>query len=115
MGTNYFAKVDECEHCGRAADTVHIGKSSSGWKFLFQYNQGTYYDSIENFAEWLKDKTIIDEYGQEISYDAFWHLVKAKQEEGRSHFDRFSVERGYEYTGRYLKLGKFEFADHEFS
>lgn len=36
MGTNYYLHTDVCKHCKRSADRVHIGKSSSGWPFLFR-------------------------------------------------------------------------------
>lgn len=35
MGTNYYARVNHCDKCGRV-NIVHIGKSSFGWKFLWQ-------------------------------------------------------------------------------
>ena len=36
MGTNYYVKKKDGSH----KDTIHIGKSSAGWKFLFQSVSG---------------------------------------------------------------------------
>lgn len=33
MGMNYYLHIDRCEHCGRGAERIHIGKSSVGWAF----------------------------------------------------------------------------------
>ena len=42
MGTNYYTKINNCDKCGRY-DKIHLGKSSAGWQFYFQYNGGKYY------------------------------------------------------------------------
>src|SRR5450631_1105933 len=33
MGTNYYLQLPGCDHCNRAGDRLHIGKSSGGWCF----------------------------------------------------------------------------------
>lgn len=92
MGTNYYVKDETepkppCECCGRPFDDdrddpLHIGKSSSGWKFLF----APYPDlGLTSWAEWkvfLADKTIVDEYGTETSLQELADLVEAKQSGG---------------------------------
>lgn len=57
----------------------HLGKSSFGWKFHFQYNGGKYYKNIKEFKNWLKDKIIYDEYDRQVSKKDFWDLVNSKQ------------------------------------
>ena len=37
MGTNYYLYYNVCECCGRQ-DSIHIGKSSCGWRFLFHWH-----------------------------------------------------------------------------
>jgi len=34
MGTNYYLKIDECEHCGRY-EKKHIGKRSAAGRYCF--------------------------------------------------------------------------------
>lgn len=81
MGTNYYVPTDKCKECGRSDGDIHIGKSSYGWEFCFQANGWSYYNDIDEMREWLKDKKIVDEYGEEISYDDFWKMVEIKQRE----------------------------------
>ena len=35
MGTNFYLHTDFCPCCGQPRQNVHLGKRSSGWKFLF--------------------------------------------------------------------------------
>lgn len=79
MGTNFYTKTDKCKTCGHKPEGIHLGKSSGGWQFSFQYNGGTYYKNVEEMREWLKDKRIEDEYGGEVSHEAFWAMVAEKQ------------------------------------
>ena len=76
MGTNYYVAKNKCECCKRYDEEFHIGKSSSGWAFTFQ---GYKYDGLVSwkfYKEYLKDKIIMDEYGEQISYDEFVHMVE---------------------------------------
>jgi hypothetical protein len=78
MGTNYYARTNECDKCGRY-DEVHIGKSSAGWEFTFQYNGARYYSDVPTMKVWLADKTIKNEYGEIVPHDVFWKQVEAKR------------------------------------
>lgn len=102
MGRNFYIREYECGKCGRYEE-VHLGKSSGGWEFAFQYNGGRYYKNIEELREWLKDKQILDESGCEIPYKEFWSLVESKKG-GLSHTKEypkdttsFSID-GYDFT-----------------
>ena len=99
---NYYIKLNECKKCKRY-DKIHLGKSSYGWQFSFQYNDGKYYKDIKEMKKWLKDKTICDEGGKEISYKDFWAMVKSKMN-GACHckecpddLTSFNIE-GYNFT-----------------
>lgn len=93
MGTNYYARVNCCSHCNRY-DQIHIGKSSMGWAFSFRgYTKQGYFSelperfehlTIRSFQDWKTflenpDVNIYDEYGDQISKEDFFSLVKAKQ------------------------------------
>lgn len=109
MGTNYYTKLKECKHCGRY-DEIHLGKSSSGWQFSFQYNSGRFYKNIPEMKEWLKDKTITNEYGAEVLHDDFWKMVDLKQTtKNRNHAHQY---------GQYdteMVIDGYSFSDVEFS
>ena len=64
-------------------EKIHIGKSSFGWKFIFDYNHFKYYDlnrkSINDFL-CRNDVKLYDEYGEQVSIDDFWRLVDSKKD-----------------------------------
>jgi hypothetical protein len=79
MGTNYYTAMKKCPECGNKPEGIHLGKSSMGWQFSFQYNGGTYYKNVVEMREWLKDKQIEDEYGDPVTQEDFWLMIEAKQ------------------------------------
>jgi hypothetical protein len=78
MGTNYYTNNPECSHWER----IHLGKSSAGWAFNFQLNGGKFYKNIQEMREWLSDKKIWNEYGEEVTHEKFWQMVENKQATG---------------------------------
>jgi len=108
MGTNYYINQEKCSHCGHEPKRIHLGKSSFGWQFSFQYNGGKYYKNVDEMTVWLRDKTIIDEYGQEITQDDFWKMVQSKQGEKLSHAKEHPSDVDFVIDG-------FSFSDCEFS
>jgi len=108
MGTNYYIKENECVHCGRYED-IHLGKSSVGWQFSFQYNGGQYYKNVAEMKEWTKDKNIVNEYGENVTYKDFWEMVEAKQTD-----DNFNHASKYPSNTEHVIDG-YSFSDGEFS
>jgi|WetSurMetagenome_2_1015567.scaffolds.fasta_scaffold11064_4 hypothetical protein len=95
MGTNYYLEYDKCKKCGRA-DSIHIGKSSAGWKFLFQKIPG----KAESFPQWvylLQKGTITDEYDKEHTFKEFLELVKSKQCEQAQLYQDMEMIEGYNF------------------
>lgn len=70
---------------------IHIGKSSDGWKFLFNHNNWKYYDyskeSINAFLECCD--CIYNEYNEKITIEEFWTLVDSKKDgyNGRQYYE----------------------------
>lgn len=88
MGTNFYChKKDPCPTCGHGGEQYHIGKSSIGWKFLFASYPDEGLTSKRAWDVFLKDCTVIDEYGKEISHGELFDLIESKQvalnEDGR--------------------------------
>lgn len=86
MGCNYYAVSKK----PTIREPLHIGKSSYGWKFLFQEINGTEYDwslQIRTFNQWKQyleehidnDMVILDEDDREVSLKDFLELVESKQ------------------------------------
>lgn len=106
MGTNYYvrkgirpSKIKELKKLVNPEDIyngnlqealgefheIHIGKSSLGWQFCFDHNNGEYYDrtrkSINNFIQHELDNggSFVDEYGKPVTLEEFWKLVDSKK------------------------------------
>lgn len=43
---------------------IHIGKRSSGWKFLWNFNDDKYYANKEQLFKFIRSGRIVDEYGK---------------------------------------------------
>ena len=110
MGINYYVKTKKCTHCGHEPRSIHIGKSSGGWKFSFQYNNGQYYKTADQLKNWIEDNKlkIIDEYGKSITLKKFWNMVQAKQDETYSHGILYQSDIDFEIEG-------YSFTNCEFS
>ena len=79
MGTNYYLERT-CPISDSVTERLHIGKSSYGWKFLFNSNNGV----NKSFSDWraileLRSNQIVDEYGKRISLYEFYTIIHEKQ------------------------------------
>lgn len=53
-------------------EKIHIGKRSAGWKFLWNANKFKYFKpNKKSLMEFLKSGQIINEYGEEFTFDQF--------------------------------------------
>jgi hypothetical protein len=43
---------------------IHVGKRSKGWRFLWNFQDGKYYNSKEELLKFIRSGRIIDEYGE---------------------------------------------------
>ena len=113
MGTNYYLQISVCKYCGRPEETLHIGKSSMGWKFSFRIYRD---EKINNVNDWIKlieghHNVIYDEYGKQMSSAEFIDLIDSKTD-GKSHLDS---SMSYHLINDYLSDGKYDYINHEFS
>lgn len=76
MGTNFY--VDAEPTCNNPAHNqqLHIGKSSGGWKFGFHGIPDRGLTSWSAWRDFLADKTIVDEYGTELTLSEFTERVE---------------------------------------
>lgn len=106
MGTNYYAipkvnkelrkqiidkvLIDDFNGVQKLIpQKVHIGKSSSGWQFLFNHNDWFYYKDFDSLKEFMLRSVLVDEYDCEISFRDFWRHVANKgshEAGGKIHF-----------------------------
>lgn len=76
MGTNYYVAKNLCECCNRYDEEYHIGKDSFGWAFSFRGYRPERLVSWQAWKEFLKDKIIMDEYGERQDYDQFVKYIE---------------------------------------
>ena len=69
---------------------VHLGKQSSGWKFLWNWNDSKYYKNKEELFKFIKSGRVVNEYGEEINCDEF---IKMALEWGQE--DGWDIETYY--------------------
>jgi hypothetical protein len=43
---------------------IHIGKRSSGWKFLWNFQDGKFYTSKEELLKFIRSGRVVNEYGE---------------------------------------------------
>ena len=51
--------------------SIHLGKMSMGWKFLWDFNENKYYSNKEELFKFIKSGRVVDEYGDEMDGDEF--------------------------------------------
>lgn len=107
MSTNYYAVRTR----PTIEEPIHIGKSSGGWKFLFEAHNDRYntppvvWNTYKQVMLWLhnhvevsKEYVILDEYDDIVSLDEFKAIVNRKQNENNP--DDFTYARnvdGYRF------------------
>ena len=102
MGTNFYAEIDKCAHCGRGADRLHIGKQSSGWPFHFMAHES----GPKSFVEWVRflsgaDCLIVNEYGGTVPFDELLAMIESTRAVKSIHHDDTRQDRdGYRFSDR---------------
>ena len=74
MGTNFYVRKGET--------SVHIGKSSAGWKFLFAPHPELYDQTKASINRYLKlnNENFYDEYGAKVDLEEFWRDIERKKD-----------------------------------
>lgn len=85
MSTNYYLNDPK-------GATIHIGKSSLGWQFLFNVGNPDSMDPIDSFDAWMNHLDIAermghqieDEYGRPVTRAELRELIIQKQLDGKN-------------------------------
>lgn len=106
MGTNYYARIIKCEHCGKYKE-IHIGKSSSGWTFSFHATS-----KIKSYGDWLdflskKDVEIYDEYEKRLTLREFKDLVEEKRNSSHNQAKEYPTSSYLDVDGNSMSNYKF--------
>lgn len=82
MGTNYYVAKNVCDCCNRYDEEYHIGKSSWGWAFSFRGYRSERLVSWQSWKQFLRDKVIMDEYGERVDYDWLVNFIENEKSPG---------------------------------
>ena len=55
--------------------SVHLGKRSSGWKFLWNFHDKVHYSNKEELLDYVRTGRVVDEYGMEIDPEEFLKMA----------------------------------------
>ena len=62
---------------------IHLGKRSSGWKFLWNWNDSKHYKTKEELFEFIRNGRVVDEYGELMGQEEFIQMaLQWGQEDG---------------------------------
>jgi len=87
--------------------SIHLGKRSSGWKFLWNFHDNKYYSNKEELFNFIKSGRIVDEYGTEMDVEEFitmslewgqpngFDMKKYRQEHPRQYHYDFEHQETY--------------------
>jgi hypothetical protein len=87
---------------------IHLGKRSSGWKFLWNFHNNKYYSNKDELLTFIRKHRIIDEYGDEEGVEDFikmalewgqpdgWSFnedyINTLREKGENHYSSFDYK-----------------------
>ena len=126
MGTNYYLHTDVCAHCNRERERIHVGKSSSGWPFLFRGYSKWPPDGVPHpitsalgWRQYIeqaiaKGAVLLDEYGQRQEAAEFWEFVEGKQGDTRGPNATPNYQHGVR-ASEWTDSEGYRFCDNEFS
>lgn len=101
MGTNYYLITKICQHCNRAGEEKHIGKSSGGWHFALHVEPE---DDIATLDDWKAlfaqpDSKIFDEYGKEITVDEMLKIITERSWQRKNDWPKEQYEQNHAQPG----------------
>lgn len=79
MGTNFYAEQDPTCNNPAHTKTLHIGKSSQGWKFAFRAYDDLGLTSWDAWRTYLTGRPIHDEYGIAFTLAEFAERVENRR------------------------------------
>ncbi len=106
---------------GDSTHKVHIGKRSSGWKFLFSLGLRNHldidHDFKENLRKFLETGFIEDEYGERYDFDKFWQEFVVDFQNGidSEEYNRKNPNQMYPATDTYHCGYRFTSREVDFS
>ncbi len=88
---------------------VHLGKRSSGWKFVWNFNKNLYYSNKEELFEFIRSGRVVDEYGRLIPNEEFIEdALEWEQPDGliynKDYIKSHPLNASIDMSGHYCKI-----------
>lgn len=83
--------------------SVHLGKRSWGWKFMWNFHNNKYYSDKKSLLYFIRGGRVFDEYGDEMDPDEFIRMaLEWGQPDGWDTETYYKVNpRGYDFSRFY--------------
>ena len=105
-----YKTQEELNNLSKSKRSIHLGKRSCGWQFLWNHNNGKYYDvNIDSIKEFLESPGHIeDEYGEIFTVEQFfeeeiknflWGDHEIHNDNGTSYYKKHP-EKAYQHYNR---------------
>lgn len=72
--------------------SIHLGKRSGGWKFLWNFHKGKYYENKDELFEFINSGRVVDEYGEIIKNKEFIDMALNWYENGKDFTDESYID-----------------------
>lgn len=90
---------------------VHLGKRSSGWKFLWNWNDSKYYSNKEELVKFVRSGRVVDEYGRDIPVEEFLKMSFEWGQEDGWDDETYHKEHPDSYRPSFLEHRKEQYID----
>lgn len=87
--------------------SVHIGKRSSGWKFLWNFHRKEYYSDKEELFEFIRRGRIVNEYYEEIDVEEFIQMALEWGQPKGYDLDMYYREHPRQYHYDYIEKEQY--------
>lgn len=84
---------------------IHLGKRSSGWKFVWDFHENKYYSNKEELFAFIRSGRVVNEYGDEVEVEEFIKMaLEWCQPDGHIYNDDYNKKHGngYHYDERHF-------------
>ena len=106
MGTNYI-RVPESAWDGLCDGThVHLGKRSSGWKFLWNFHNNKYYSNKKELLSFIRSGRVVNEYDELLDSEEFIKMALEWGEPNGIVFNEIYELEQRKIDPNYYSLGK---------
>ena len=83
---------------------IHLGKRSSGWKFLWNFHNDKYYHNQESLFEFINSGRVVNEYGELIPNHEFIEMALTWCTDG---YDLQSYDTEHPRTAWYRNVERY--------